>query len=135
MSDSGQPADTDRPSAFAIERAPFAAPGVLVRGEIDVATAPMLTEALDAAMRDTAGAFVVDLCDVEFVDSTGVTVLVHARAFLGRDERQLVVVCPPGAVRRIFDVAGVDDLFTMFSSREDAAASLQPIGSHDEVAS
>jgi anti-sigma B factor antagonist len=101
---------------------------VLVRGEVDLATAPTLTEQLDAAMRESAGAFVVDLCDVTFLDSTGVTVLVHARAFLGREDRALVVVCPPGPVRRIFEMTGIDDLFAMFDTRDEAAASLQPIG-------
>jgi anti-sigma B factor antagonist len=79
-------------------------------------------------MRESAGAFVVDLCDVAFLDSTGVTVLLHARAFLGREERDLVVVCPPGPVRRVFEATGIDDLFAIFESREEAAASLQPIG-------
>jgi anti-sigma B factor antagonist len=129
MGSTGQPAVTDRPPAFAIERASLkGAPGVLVRGEVDLATAPTLTEELDAAMRDGEGAFVVDLCDVSFLDSSGVGVLLHARAVLGREERDFVVVCPPGAVRRIFEMAGIDDLFAMFDSRDEAAASLQPIG-------
>jgi len=133
MKNPGQPAVTDRPPAFAIERAPLlGAPGVLVRGEVDLATAPTLTEELDAAMRDGVGAFVVDLCDVTFLDSSGMTVLLHARAFLGRDDRDLVVVCPPGSVRRIFEVAGIDDLFAMFESRAEAATSLQPIGCDGE---
>ena len=128
MENPGKPAAMDRPPAFEIERAPqLGAPGVLVRGEVDLATAPRLTEELDAAMRESVGAFVVDLCDVTFLDSTGVTVLLHARAVLGREDRHLVLVCPPGAVRRIFEVAGIDDLFAFFESRDEAAASLQPV--------
>jgi anti-anti-sigma factor len=126
-SDSGEPAVTDRPPAFAVEPAPLSgAPGVVVRGEIDIDTAPRLTAALDAAMRESQGAFVVDLCDVTFLDSSGVSVLVHARAFLGRQDRDLVIVCPPGSARRIFHLAGIDDLLVMFDSRDQAAASLLP---------
>ena len=102
------------------------APGVIVRGEVDISAAPQLTEALDAAIRASAGAFVVDLCDVEFLDSSGVNVLVRARAVLGRDERALAVVCPPGPARRVFEVAGIADLLILFDSREDASAALQP---------
>jgi len=76
---------------------------------------------------------VVDLCDVRFLDSSGVSVLLHARAVLGRDERDLVVVCPPGPVRRILELTGIDDLFAMFDSRDAAAASLQPIRCGAEV--
>jgi anti-sigma B factor antagonist len=126
-SESGEPALTDRPPAFAVEPAPLSgAPGVLVRGDVDVHTAPKLTAALDAAMREGRGAFVVDLCDVAFLDSSGVSVLVRARAVLGRKDRDLVIVCPPGSARRIFEAAGVDDLLALFDSRDQAAASLQP---------
>lgn len=118
---------TDRPPGFEVESAPLAgAPGVCVRGEVDIETASRLTDALDAAIRESRGAFVVDLCDVEFLDSSGVSVLVRARALLGRDERTLVLVCPPGPVRRVFEVVGIADLLVLFDSREHAAASLQP---------
>ena len=99
------------------------APGVIVHGEVDISTASRLTEALDAAIRGSVGAFVVDLCDVEFLDSSGVTVLVRARAVLGREDRALAVVCPPGPARRSFELAGIRPPH-VFDSREDAAAAL-----------
>jgi anti-anti-sigma factor len=118
---------TDRPPGFEIERAPLAgAPGVVVRGEVDISTAPRLTATLDAAIRESRGAFVVDLCDLDFLDSSGVTVLLRARAVLGREERALLVICPPGPVRRIFEVAGIADLFALFNSRDQAAAAIEP---------
>ena len=128
-SDTGQPVVMDRPPAFAIELAPLlGVPGVLVRGEVDLDTAPRLTAALEAAMRESRGPFVVDLSDVTFLDSSGVNVLLRARALLGREERDLVLVCPPGSARRIFEVAAIVDLFVLCDSRDEAAASLQPIG-------
>ncbi len=118
---------TDRPPGFEVERAPLAgAPGVLVRGEVDISTAPRLTATLDAAIRESEGAFVVDLCNVDFLDSSGVSVLLRARAVLGRDERALLIICPPGPARRTFDIAGIADLLALFGSRDQAAASLQP---------
>jgi anti-sigma B factor antagonist len=117
-----------RPRGFAAESAPLnGAPGVVVRGEVDIATAPQLTAAIDEAIRESLGTFIVDLCDVDFIDSSGVNVVMRARAVLGREDRQLVVICPPGPVRRIFEVAGIDDLLVLFDSREQAAASLQPV--------
>jgi anti-sigma B factor antagonist len=98
----------------------------MVRGVVDISTAARLTEVLDAAIRASVGAFVVDLCDVEFLDSSAVNVLVRARAVLGREERALVVVCSPGPARRILELAGIADLLALFDSRADAAASLQP---------
>jgi anti-anti-sigma regulatory factor len=52
-------------------------------------------------------------------------VLLRARALLGREERALVIVCPPGPARRILEVAGITDLLALFNSRDHAATSLQ----------
>jgi anti-sigma B factor antagonist len=115
----------DIPQAFEVEWAPLSgAPGVAVRGEVDIGTVAKLSEALDEAVRESSGALVVDLREVVFLGSTGLTALVRARAQLGREERALVVICPPGPVRRLFEVVGIVDLFELFESREEAAASL-----------
>jgi ABC-type transporter Mla MlaB component len=63
---------THRPPGLAVDRAHFSgAPGVLLHGELDLDTAAQLTATLDAAIRETRGAFVIDLCDVTFLDSSG----------------------------------------------------------------
>jgi anti-anti-sigma factor len=112
---------------FEVEQAWWSrAPGVIVRGEVDINTAAKLTEALDAAIRESVGAFVVDLGDVVFLDSSGINVLIRARAVLGRDDRPIIIVCPPNQVRRVLDLAGIADLFTLFGSREEAAGALEP---------
>lgn len=115
----------DLPPAFEVEWAPLSgAPGVTVRGEVDINTVARLSEVLDEAVRESTGALVVDLCDVVFLGSTGLTALVRVRAQLGRKDRALVLICPPGPARRLFEVAGIADLFALFDSREEAAAAL-----------
>jgi anti-sigma B factor antagonist len=118
---------THRLPGLAVDRGHHSgAPGVLLRGVMDLATASQLTATLDAAIRESRGAFVIDLCDVTFLDSSGVSVLVRSRAVLGREERALLIICPPGPARRIFELAGIDDLLELFETRDQAAASLQP---------
>jgi anti-sigma B factor antagonist len=81
---------------------------VLIRGELDLATAPdlerVLTEHLDAE-RDV----VVDLRELDFMDSTGLRVLVAAHARV-RDGQRFLVVRPPagGAIAKILTIAGVE---------------------------
>lgn len=121
---------TDRPPReFEVaEQDVEGAPGVVVRGEVDVASVPQLTEALDDAIRESEGAFVVDLTDLDFLDSSGLSALMRARALLGRDDRALAVICPPGPVRRLFEVAGVTDLLFLYATRADAASAIVPPG-------
>jgi anti-sigma B factor antagonist len=102
------------------------APGVTVTGEVDLATAQVLEDALDEAIRSTTGAFVIDLCDVTFLDSSGVNVLLRSRALLGREERDVVLICPPGGVLHVLEVIGVAELFAIFASRAAASRHLIP---------
>ena len=115
------------PRAFGVAQARLGgAPGVAIHGEVDVSAVPSLVEALDTAIHDSVGAFVIDLCDVEFLDSSGLGALMRARALLGRDERALAVVCPPGPVRRLFEMTGVAEVLFLYGSREEAAEALVP---------
>ena len=117
------------PSAFEIvEYDCGEVPGLTVRGELDMASGAQLELAVDTAIRGSIGAFVLDLCDLEFLDSSGLSVVLRARAMLARDERALAIVCPPGPVRRLMEVAGVADLLFLYDSREDVHAALVPAG-------
>ena len=102
------------------------APGVAVHGEIDIASIQALDAALDAAIRESVGAFIIDLSDVDFLDSAGLAALTRARALLGREDRALAVVCPFGPLRRVFELSGSYELFVLYRSLEDAAAALVP---------
>ena len=107
----------------AIDRLPL---GLAVRGELDAATAPQLEAAVREALPATEGAFLIDLSELEFMDSGGVNALLRARSLLGREERALAVVCPPGPPRRVLDTIGIADLFALFDSRQAAEEALVP---------
>jgi anti-sigma B factor antagonist len=117
----------ERVAAFEVVEAAYEdVPGLAVRGEVDLAAVSMLEPALDAAIKTTVGAFVLDLCDLEFLDSAGLRLLLHARALLARDQRELAIICPPGPVRRLFETTGVAELLVLYDSRDDLQAALVP---------
>jgi anti-anti-sigma factor len=80
-----------------------------LRGELDLATAPelerLVTERLEARQE-----VVVDLRALEFMDSSGIRVLVAAHARAGRVGTRLVIVRPSSgsAVAKIVEVSGLD---------------------------
>lgn len=112
---------------FAAEPIAFeGARGLALRGELDLTGTPRIEEHVQSALLDGAGAFVLDLSELTFMDSSGVNALLRARSLLGREERALVVVCPPGPVRRVLELIGVEDVLAPFCSRAEAAAALVP---------
>ncbi len=80
--------------------------GLAVTGEIDAHTAPMLAEAIDSAEQSELE---IDLSGVEFVDSSGLRVLIDAHQRADADGRTLRLARPSAAVQRLFEISGVDD--------------------------
>jgi anti-anti-sigma factor len=93
-----------------------------VEGEIDIATSPRLIAALNEVVTDTSGAVLVDLSGVEFMDSTGLALLVRAQRRLSRRRRGFAVVCPDGPVRRIFELTDMVQTLHVRPSREAAVS-------------
>jgi anti-anti-sigma factor len=81
---------------------------VVIRGELDLATAPDLETAL-SELQEAGQDVAVDLRELEFMDSTGLRALVAAHARAEDSERTFVIVRPrPGApIERILAIAGV----------------------------
>jgi anti-anti-sigma factor len=102
------------------------APGVALSGELDLTGTELIEVCVQAALLDGGGALVLDLSGLRFMDSTGVNSLLRARSLLGREQRDLVVVCPPGPVRRVLELVGVADMLAPFATRAEAAAALVP---------
>jgi anti-sigma B factor antagonist len=97
-----------------------------LNGELDHATAPELREPLDAAIDRGVRAVLIDLSDCSFIDSTGLSVLVHARSRLLDDgDGQLEICCPDPQVRRLLEITGVDRAFGVHQTRDEALAALK----------
>ena len=80
---------------------------VRVKGELDLATSPLLDERLKLAEAADAAKLLVDVDQVEFMDSTGLHVLLE-HVLLGNGTRYSVTRGSP-QVRQLFEVAGVAD--------------------------
>ena len=97
---------------------------VSVQGELDLATTPQLENALVAAENDPGTDVVLDLCEVEFIDSTAVRALVLSAERLNEQGNELQVACGPGAVRHVFELTVLTAKVGMHENREDAVAAL-----------
>ena len=100
--------------------------GVALRGELDLTGAPRIEEHVQSALLEGDGAYVIDLSGLRFMDSSGVNALLRARSLLGRERRDLVVICPAGPVRRVLELIGVADVLAPFATPGEAEAALVP---------
>lgn len=93
-----------------------------IGGEIDVYTAPRLRARLVELADAGQNRIVIDLARVEFLDSTGLGVLVGAHRRLRSGEGSLGLVCPYERLLKIFRITGLDSVFAIHSSVDDAVA-------------
>ena len=80
---------------------------VAVRGEVDVYTSPQLRERLDAAIDAGSRRVILDLSQTDFIDSTGIGVIVGALKRLRGENGELIVRSPNRAAARAFEVTGL----------------------------
>ena len=76
-------------------------------GEVDVAVADQLADAIVAVLTDGAQRVVVDLTDVWFLDSSGVRALLVAHKFATEHQRTMTVENPTRRVHRVLEIGGV----------------------------
>jgi anti-sigma B factor antagonist len=95
-----------------------------VFGELDQSTAPELRTALSEVVGDPDGGVLVDLSDCNFIDSTGLSLLVETKRRLSEDDRRFGVCCPDADVRRLLELTGIDQAVGLFDTRDEAVAAL-----------
>lgn len=96
---------------------------VAVTGEVDMATAPRLREHLVSLMGEGRHRIVVDLDAVDFLDSTGLGVLVGALRRVRTHEGELALVCSQPRILKGFEITGLDKAFPIHDSVAAAVAS------------
>ena len=95
---------------------------VNVRGEIHLATAPEFSERLNEVIAEGKTAVVVDLTEVGFIDSTGLSVLLNALRRITRSGGSLTLVCTNPTVLRLFEITGTNETFEIVPTRDEAVA-------------
>jgi anti-sigma B factor antagonist len=86
---------------------------ISVSGELDLASSPALEEELERVAQSDAQLVVVDLRGLEFMDSTGLSVLVRAHQRAEENGRRLGLVNGSQQVQRLLTLTGVADRLTL----------------------
>ena len=92
---------------------------VKLAGELDLYNAPHVRQALEDACADSPARIIVDLSEVEFIDSTALGVLIEARTRLD-NRRAFLLAAPALETKRALEISGLDRHFTVHSSVSEA---------------
>ncbi len=94
---------------------------IRVAGDLDLATVPQLRQAVDAHAR-SGQTMVIDLREIEFIDSMGLATLVRARHRAIARGAKLELVAAPEAVHRVFTLTHLDRVFDWVAGGDPSAS-------------
>lgn len=91
-----------------------------LRGSLDLATAPTVRAALSEATEKGGHHLIVDLTQLEFLDSTGLGVLIGAHRRAAEHGGSFRLVVSEGPISRLLNITGLIAVFSVYHSLEDA---------------
>lgn len=101
--------------------------GILVLsfgGDIDVASAVTVRDALDRVIAAGHNRIVLDLDEVRFLDSTGLGVMVGRLKAVRDLDGDMHLVCTSARIARVMSITSLDEVFTIHASVDDALVAL-----------
>jgi anti-sigma B factor antagonist len=110
---------------------------IAVRGEVHVSTAPEFSERLNDAIAGGKTGVVIDMTGVDFIDSTGLSVLLNALRRVTRQQGTLALAVNNPTVLRLFEITRLDSTFDILPDRDAAIARVrrgQEAGAGDSTA-
>ncbi|MDO8683456.1 MAG: STAS domain-containing protein [Armatimonadota bacterium] len=99
-------------------------PLIELEGEVDVYTAPQLKQQMISLLEEGKIEMVVDLTKVEYLDSTALGILIGGLKRVRERDGNLPLICPSPRIRRVFEITGLDKIFDIYNSENDAKSEL-----------
>ena len=98
---------------------------ISLTGEVDLYTAPEFKQQLLEVIGQGGKQVIVDFSDTTFIDSTTLGVLVGGVKRLRTNDGQLSLVCSDRNITKIFEITGLDRVFTIYPTRDEAVSQLK----------
>ncbi len=93
-----------------------------IEGEVDVYTSPQLKQDLVQLAESGVKRVIIDLSKVEYLDSTGLGVLIGGLKRLREVDGNLSLVSPGMRIQRIFEITGLNKIFDIYATEAEATA-------------
>jgi anti-sigma B factor antagonist len=95
---------------------------ISLAGEVDLYTAPEFKQQLLEVISQGGKQVVIDFTNTTFIDSTTLGVLVGGVKRLRTNGGQLSLVCSDRNITKIFEITGLDRVFTIYGTRDEAVS-------------
>jgi anti-sigma B factor antagonist len=92
-----------------------------IEGEVDVYTSPQLKQDIIELAEKGIKHLIINLSEVEYLDSTGLGVLIGGLKRLRENDGNMALVGPGMRISRIFEITGLDKIFDIYATEQEAS--------------
>lgn len=96
-------------------------PVLRLSGELDLSSVPEVRRAIRELIEENSVSFVINLTQLEFIDSSGLGVLVGGLARVREKQGEIKIACNNRRILRVFEMTRLTQLFEIYDTEEDAA--------------
>ncbi|HEY3331363.1 MAG TPA: STAS domain-containing protein [Capsulimonadaceae bacterium] len=99
-------------------------PVIYVSGDLDTQSAPLLRKALWDLLLNGSQVILLQIDGVEYVDSSGLGILVAALRYANEISGTVAIACPKPRVSRVLRITGLDKIFSVYADEQEARRAL-----------
>lgn len=100
-------------------------PVIDLSGELDAYTCSAFREAMIDIIQKSSPSIVVNMADVEYIDSSGLGTLVGGLKRASENSGRIAVICSSHQIRKVFEITGLEKVFPVFENETDAIQKLK----------
>ncbi len=100
-------------------------PVIELSGEVDAYTSARFREIMLDIIDSDGANLVINMTDVEYIDSSGLGALVGGLKRVSERDGKIVIVCDKPQVKKVFEITGLEKVFPIYDSVEDAVSALR----------
>lgn len=94
-------------------------------GEVDAYTSSRFREIMIELIEDGTAKLIISMASVEYIDSCGLGALVGGLKRISEHNGKIVIVCDRPQVRKVFEITGLEKVFPLFHTEDEAIAALK----------
>ena len=93
---------------------------IILTGDVDFSSSHEIKLAIKKQIKTGHVHILLDFCNVDYVESAGLEMIEKAQEFLTGKNGNIYILCSNNAVKKVFEITGIDEYMKIFKSEQDA---------------
>lgn len=93
---------------------------IILTGDVDFSSSHEIKLAIKKQIKTGHVHILLDFCNVDYIESAGLEMIEKAQDFLNGKNGNIYILCPDNAVKKVFEISGIDEYMKIFKNEQEA---------------